>query len=99
MLENNIGKIVLGFRVDPKWLAEKTFVPDAVKVIFSGHYPIKFMQLKLLGGSGLEMFFNKFPFEFEKKKAHMLLRKDLVRKVRDVSDEDYNKMFSSFITS
>ena len=74
------AKILLDFRVDPNWLKKKTYVPDGIRIVFTGNNPIKFMQLGILGGSGLEMFFRGFPFIFTRKTAEMLIKEGFAKK-------------------
>ena len=83
MSENNErGRIGLGFRVDPDWLKDRTYVPDPVTVRFTGRNPLQFMDLNILGGSGLTMFFSGAPFEFARKDAQELIKAGFARDVR-----------------
>ena len=75
-----VGKIALPFRVDPDWLNKYTYVPDGIRVVYTGWYPMKFMQLGLLGESGLEMFLRGFPFTFKRKVAEDLIKKGFAKK-------------------
>ncbi len=82
MPENNENRITLGFRVDPDWLKDKTCVPDPVSVHFTGRNPFQFMDLNILGGSGLTMFFSGAPFEFTRKDAQELIKAGFARDAR-----------------
>lgn len=75
------GKVSMAFRVDPEWLRKKTYVPDGVRIVFTGYYPIEFIKLGLLGESGLDMFFRGFPFIFTRKTAEMLIKKGFAKKL------------------
>ncbi len=85
MPKKNKDRVALPFRVDPDWLKKKTYVPNGVKIVFTGRLPIKFMQMNILGGSGLEMFFRGFPFTFEQKMAEDLIRKGFAKKFMEKS--------------
>lgn len=82
MSENNETeeKLILGFRVDPDWLKEKTKVLNPVKLVYTGRFPLKFMELKLLNESGTTMFFHGAPFDFEQESAEALIKAGFGRK-------------------
>jgi len=72
-------KIKLKFKVDPLWLAEKTYVenPVCVKVID----PEAIFLAGILGESGREMVLAGFPFIFEKALAEKLIAKGICEKL------------------
>ena len=83
-------KIPLAFRVDPEFLKNETEVPDPVWIIFTGHYPLKFMEKKILGGSGIDMFFRNARFQFTRKDAEELIKEGFAR----LYEENMPYMFS-----
>lgn len=94
MLESSLvqdhEKIPLAFRVHWEFLKNETEVPDPVWVIFTGHYPLKFMEKKILGESGIEMFFRNGPFQMTRKLAEELIEEGFAR----LYDENMPHMFS-----
>ena len=72
-------KVALSFRVDPDWLKNKTYVPDGICIVATGRNPSKFIDKRILGGSGLDMWFRGFPFTFTKKLADDLIHKGFAK--------------------
>jgi hypothetical protein len=72
-------KVAMAFRVDPDYLRDRTYIPEGITIVSTGHYPLKFMGLNILGGSGLDMWFRGFPFVFVPKMANMLIKKGFAR--------------------
>ncbi len=82
MPEVDKRKIVLGFRVDPDWMKENTEVLNPVKIVFTGRFPLEFMELKILNQSGLTMWFCGAPFDFEQEDAQELINAGFARNTK-----------------